>query len=139
VGLLSHSSHLYDDLSVADNVRFAVRSAGGKRAAADVAIERLGLGGRLAGLRAAQLSAGQRRRAALAVLEARAPELWLLDEPHAALDADGRQLVDDIVAGAAAGGATVLIASHETGPVEALARRTVTVAGGRVSEAVLAA
>jgi hypothetical protein len=36
-----------------------------------------------------RLSAGQRRRTALAALVARRPELWLLDEPHAGLDADG--------------------------------------------------
>ena len=49
---------------------------------------RLGLDGRLADVAVARLSAGQRRRTSLAVLVARRPELWLLDEPHAGLDAD---------------------------------------------------
>ena len=43
------------------------------------------------------LSAGQRRRVALAVLTARWPELWLLDEPHAGLDASARALLDEAV------------------------------------------
>ena len=49
-----------------------------------------------------RLSAGQRRRVALAVLVARRPELWLLDEPHAGLDADARRLLGEIVTEAVA-------------------------------------
>ena len=56
----------------------------------------LGLAGRLAGTPVRRLSAGQRRRTALAALVARRPELWLLDEPHAGLDADGRDLLDGL-------------------------------------------
>ena len=41
-----------------------------------------------------KLSAGQRRRTALACLVARRAELWLLDEPHAGLDAAGRDELD---------------------------------------------
>ena len=97
--------------TVVDNVRFWARAAGARAADADEAIEQLGLGGRLAKVPVARLSAGQRRRASLAVLVARRPELWLLDEPHAGLDATGRDLVDGLVRRAAAAGATVLIAS----------------------------
>ena len=133
VGLLSHASHLYDDLTVRENVRFAVRAAGGDVARIDPALERWGLVGRLAKTSAGKLSAGQRRRVALAVLTARWPELWLLDEPHAGLDASARLLLDQAVRDAAASGVTVLIASHEAGPVEDLAGRAVTVTGGRVT------
>ena len=98
VGLLSHASHLYDDLTVAENVRFAVRAAAADPAGITPALERWELSGRLAGTPAARLSAGQRRRVALAVLTARRPELWLLDEPHAGLDASARVLLDALVA-----------------------------------------
>ena len=54
-----------------------------------------------------RLSAGQRRRTSLACLVARRPELWLLDEPHAGLDQAGRDVLDGLIAGAAAAGATV--------------------------------
>ena len=133
MGLLSHVSHLYDDLTVLENVRFAVRAAGGDTARIDPACERWGLTGRLARTPAAKLSAGQRRRVALAVLAARWPELWLLDEPHAGLDAAARVLLDDAVAEASAAGVTMLIACHESGSVEGLADRAVTVTGGRVT------
>ena len=135
VGLLGHATALYDDLNVVDNIRFWSRAAGARSADTEEAIEQLGLGGRLARVPVARLSAGQRRRAALAILVARRPELWLLDEPHAGLDATGRDLVDDLVRRAAAAGATVLIASHELDRAVPLAGRTVTIVGGRVQPA----
>ena len=130
VGMLGHSTFLYDDLSVADNVRFAVRAARGSLAKVDPAMERLGLTGRLPGTPVSALSAGQRRRAALAVLVARDPELWLLDEPHAGLDAEHREVLDATIREATAAGATVLLASHEHDRMSALAARRVTLAGG---------
>jgi heme ABC exporter ATP-binding subunit CcmA len=139
VGLLGHSSFLYDDLSVGDNVTFAVRAAGGTSEEASAAIDQLGLGGRLRSLAAGKLSAGQRRRCALAVLVARRPELWLLDEPHAGLDAPGRVLMDQLIVDALSAGATVLVASHESGGIAGAAARTVTVSGGRTEEAALVA
>jgi ABC-2 type transport system ATP-binding protein len=132
VGLLGHDGHLYEDLTVRENVRFAVRAAGAPAERVDPACERLGLTGRLLRTRASKLSAGQRRRVAIAVLAARRPELWLLDEPHAGLDRAAREVLDDLVAEAAGEGATVLIASHESRSVEPLARRAVTLSGGRV-------
>ena len=103
VGLLSHASHLYDDLTVRENVRFAVRAAGADTGRIAGACDRWGLTGRLLKTSASKLSAGQRRRVALAVLTARWPELWLLDEPHAGLDASARETLDQLV-GEAGGG-----------------------------------
>src|SRR4051794_7831974 len=96
VGLLGHDTFLYDDLTAKDNVTFAVRSSAGDVGRVVPSMERLGLTGRLADVPVGKLSAGQRRRVALAVLVARAPELWLLDEPHAGLDADHRDVLDAI-------------------------------------------
>jgi ABC-type multidrug transport system ATPase subunit len=135
VGLLGHASALYDDLTVEDNVRFAVRAAGVSLTAVEPALVRLGLGGRLRAVSVGRLSAGQRRRTALAALVARAPELWLLDEPHAGLDAEHRDLLDDLIRTAARGGAAILIASHEAERASALADRTLTMAGGQVTAA----
>jgi len=134
VGLLGHSTFLYDDLTVDDNLRFAARAAGASAADTEVAMARLGLSGRLRAVPAGKLSAGQRRRVALASVVARRPELWLLDEPHAGLDAAGRDLVDDLVREAVAGGATVLLASHEIERARILATRTVILAGGQVRQ-----
>ena len=92
----------------------------------------VGLTGRLRTTAVGRLSAGQRRRAALAVLVARDPMLWLLDEPHAGLDAEHRDLLDALVRDAAARGATVLLASHEHERASSLAGRVLTMAGGQV-------
>jgi heme ABC exporter ATP-binding subunit CcmA len=133
VGMLGHETSLYDDLSVEENLKFAVRAARAPRDRVVPALERLGLTGRLPSTPVSALSAGQRRRAAIAVLVARDPELWLLDEPHAGLDADHRDVLDDVVRDASRRGATVLIASHERERASGLAARCVTVAGGVVS------
>lgn len=133
IGLLGHATSLYDDLSVEDNVRFAVRASGASRSAVAPALERLGLSERLRGVAVSRLSAGQRRRTALAVLVARDPRLWLLDEPHAGLDAEHRDLLDDLIRDATGRGATVLMASHEHDRAVALAGRIVVMAGGQAS------
>ena len=132
VGLLGHGPGLYDDLSVGDNLRFWARAAGRPLDDVAPAMARLGLDARRAGQAAGRLSTGQRRRAALAALVVRHPRVWLLDEPHAGLDAAGRDVVDQLVIEAAAAGATVVLVSHELERTSALAHRSVVLAGGRV-------
>lgn len=135
VGLLAHASGLYDDLTVADNVRFWAQAGRARPEDAVAAMARLGLDGRLADVVVARLSAGQRRRTSLAIMLARRPELWLLDEPHAALDQAGRDLVDGLMTDAVAAGATVVFASHELDRARSVAHRTVTIAGGTAGDA----
>ena len=96
------------------------------------AMHRMNLDGRLAGVKADRLSAGQRRRCALASLVVRRAELWLLDEPHAGLDAAGRDEIDSVLRDAVSAGATVVVSSHELERARSLASRTVTVDGGTV-------
>lgn len=130
VGYVGHQSMLYDDLTVAENFRFWSKAAevepGQQRAAAD----RMQVSPRLHDVLVRDLSAGQRRRTAIAVAAARRPELWLLDEPHAGLDQDGREVVDALIADAAAAGGAVLVASHELDRVESVVDRTVVINGG---------
>jgi heme ABC exporter ATP-binding subunit CcmA len=133
VGLLGHAAPLYDELSAAENVRFAVKALGLPAAGADDALARLGLTGRLRTTPAGRLSAGQRRRVALAALVARRPALWLLDEPHAGLDAPTRALLCELIGEAVREGATVLLSSHEPALSVPLADRVVSMSGGRVT------
>jgi ABC-type multidrug transport system ATPase subunit len=133
VGLLGHAAPLYDELSAAENVRFSVRALGLPVDDADAALERLGLIGRLRTTAAGRLSAGQRRRVALAALVARRPALWLLDEPHAGLDASTRALLAELIAEAVAGGAAVLLSSHEPELSVPLSDRVVAMGGGRIT------
>ena len=132
VGLLGHTGFLYDDLTVEDNVRFAVRAAAGDVSRIEPTLTRLGLTGRLRTTAVGRLSTGQRRRTALAAVVARDPMLWLLDEPHAGLDAAARDLLDGLVREAVERGATVVLASHETERAHALADRVAHLAGGEL-------
>lgn len=132
VGFLGHANGLYSDLTVTENVRFWGRTVGASDTEVAAALSRMGLDGRLADLPVARLSAGQRRRTALASLVARRAELWLLDEPHAGLDAAGRDELDAVLRAAAAAGATVMVASHELDRAGSLATHQVEVVAGQV-------
>jgi ABC-2 type transport system ATP-binding protein len=133
VGLLGHAAPLYDDLNAAENVRFSTRALGLPASRADGALDRVELTGRLRTTPAGRLSAGQRRRVALAALLARRPALWLLDEPHAGLDAGSRALLGQLIGEAVTDGASVLLSSHEPQLSVPLADRVVTMGGGRVT------
>ena len=98
-------------------------------------MQRLGVGGRLVDVTVGNLSAGQRRRTALACLVARRAQLWLLDEPHAGLDAAARDELDRTLRQAAEAGATIMVASHELDRAGTLATRSVEVVGGQIREA----
>lgn len=132
VGLLGHQNGLYLDLTVAENVRFWGSTVGASDAEMHAAMSRLDVAGRIADVAVSKLSAGQKRRTALACLIARRAQLWLLDEPHAGLDASARDELDDTLRQAAAAGATMLVASHELERAGSLATRTVDVVAGRV-------
>jgi ABC-type transport system involved in cytochrome c biogenesis ATPase subunit len=133
VALLGHAAALYEDLTVAENVRYWAR-AGRSPADPAEAMARAGVADRIQDVAVARLSAGQRRRASLAALLVRDAPLWLLDEPHAGLDAAGRDLLDELVREVAARGTTVLLASHELDRATPLAHREVVVAGGHTEE-----
>lgn len=134
VGLLGHATFLYEDLTVTENLDFWSRAAGATVADGRAALDRLGVAERLHALPVHALSAGQRRRVSFAAMVCRRPELWLLDEPHAGLDAPGRDAIDELMRDAAAVGATVLFASHELDRAHDVATRVVTIRGGVVEE-----
>ncbi len=136
LALVGHDTGCYDDLTARENLRFALRAAGADATNLDGTLERLGLD-TVARVRHADLSAGQRRRLALAIAFARNTEMLLLDEPHAGLDADGRALLDDLLREAAAGGRTVVFASHELERARELAHREVLVERGLLHGGVL--
>jgi heme ABC exporter ATP-binding subunit CcmA len=135
VGLLGHATFLYEDLTVSENLRFWSRAAGATVDDGVAALDRLGVAPRLRDLPVRALSAGQRRRVSFAAMVCRRPELWLLDEPHAGLDAPGRDVVDALVLDAATRGATVLFSSHELDRATEVATRSVTIVGGVVEAA----
>jgi len=134
VGFLGHANGLYADLTAGENLAFWGRMVGATADELDEAARRMGLGERLLATPVGRMSAGQKRRTALAVMVVRRAALWLLDEPHAGLDADGRDGIDALLREAVSAGATVVVASHELERAGAIATRRVEVIGGRVVE-----
>jgi len=130
VGLLGHANGLYLDLTVMQNLQFWASTVAATPSEVSDAMATMRIDGRLAEVKASQLSAGQRRRCALASLIVRRAEIWLLDEPHAGLDAAGRDELDALLRSAVTSGATVVLASHERDRALGLATRTVTIDGG---------
>lgn len=112
VALLAHHNGLKLDLSARANLRFRESLLGTvDDFTIDDALERVGLAG-YESLALRELSAGQRRRVALAALARSRAMLWLLDEPFANLDAAGRTLVAELIAQRRAGGGLVVVTTH---------------------------
>jgi ABC-2 type transport system ATP-binding protein len=81
--------------------------------------------------RISRLSGGMRQRVAIAQALLGSPELLLLDEPTAGLDPAHRLRFRELLS-AHAGGATVLLSTHQTDDVAALCQRVVVLLGGRL-------
>jgi heme exporter protein A len=110
---VGHAAAVKDALSVSENLAFWCDLYGASGASVEAALDRLKIAP-LAMLPGRVLSAGQKRRLALARLVALPRSLWLLDEPDTALDADGRATLLAIIAGHRAQGGMVVMASHGT-------------------------
>lgn len=110
---IGHAPAVKEALSVSENLAFWCDLYGRADVPQPAALAQLKLA-RLAPLPARVLSAGQRRRLALAKLVAIRRVLWLLDEPDAALDAEGRATLLELIAGHRARGGLVVMASHGT-------------------------
>jgi heme exporter protein A len=119
VAYLSHASALYDDLTARENLDFAARMLGTPDARMRVsrALTDVGLAARAAD-RVGTFSAGMRRRLALARILLGQASLVLLDEPTAALDSEGIQLIEQLLEAWREAGVTVLMASHSVDRLE---------------------
>ena len=131
VGWLGHEGSFYDDLSVRENLTFAAKALARPLDEIGDAVARVGLSSRI-DTTTRKLSAGQRRRLGLAWLLLRRPEIWLLDEPYASLDDEGRTFFDALLGDVVASGATVLVSAHDPLRSDALRPRNIVMAGGRV-------
>jgi heme ABC exporter ATP-binding subunit CcmA len=134
---VGHATGCYDDLTVRDNLRFSARALGrtDPDATVEAALDAVGLR-RQARVVHRRLSAGQQRRLALGLAVVRDARLLLLDEPHAGLDADGREVLEALVRRAADEGRTVVFSSHELDRARALAHREVRMRAGEAAAAV---
>ncbi|MFI4970542.1 MAG: heme ABC exporter ATP-binding protein CcmA [Lysobacterales bacterium] len=112
LALLSHQSGLKPELSAHENLRFAAGLHGLRKGMSPTtALAGVGLDG-YADVPTRRLSAGQKKRVALARVLLAPVGLWLLDEPYANLDLDGIKLVNRLLERHANGGGAALITSH---------------------------
>jgi len=128
--------NLLPELDVLDNVAIQLRLTGMPAAAARerarFALDRLGLGG-LLDRRVADLSGGEAQRIAVCAAVVHEPRLVLADEPTGELDLDSARAVYGMLAEVAAGGASVVLVSHDP-RADAFAERVVRIRDGRVAE-----
>ena len=133
VTLVSHHSYLYAQLTALETVRLWSNLAGEDEA--DSSLLRLLESVRLdrrAHDRVGTFSAGMRKRLTLLRTYLERPQLILLDEPFAALDPAGQQLISEWVRSFTERGATVMMASHALARACGLCRRAVLLERGQI-------
>jgi heme exporter protein A len=135
VGVLGHAAGLYEDLTAFENLRFALRMSGlpAPRDAIQAALVTVNLADE-EDERVRTFSAGMRRRLGLARLLLRPPRLLLLDEPYAAFDAEGVDLVNEFVRQLTRTGASALIATHDFARARPAVDRVVRIVDGIVAD-----
>lgn len=131
VGYVFQDSALFPNMTVRENVAYAAPAGETKRV--DELIDATGIRP-FADQKPARLSGGQRQRVALARALVRRPQLLLLDEPFAALDADSSQSLRTVLLDLhRQWGTTTLLVSHYDADVRALADRVVQLQQGRMA------
>lgn len=120
IGYAGHRAGLYGRLTIMENLQMFAGLYGVSRGRAPIVLEQLGLGPR-ASTPVAELSAGFRRRAAVARALVHEPDLLLLDEPYANLDDEAAAFVSDAVVGWRRDGRVAIVATHGAKKVKAYA------------------
>jgi polar amino acid transport system ATP-binding protein len=138
IGIVFQAYNLFPHMCVLDNVTLAPRKVLHKpRAEAERdalgLLEQFGLADK-AGARPDHLSGGQQQRVAIVRALAMKPDLLLLDEITSALDPELVAEVLDVIRGLAAGGMTMVIATHEMGFARDIANRVCFLDGGSILE-----
>ena len=138
VGMIFQDFNLFDHLTAEENVAIALRKVRGmsRKAAKERALDELARVGlaRRALLYPAQLSGGQKQRVAIARALAMDPKVMLLDEPTSALDPELVGEVLAVIRDLAAGGMTMVMATHQMDFARALATEILFMERGRIIE-----
>jgi putative ABC transport system ATP-binding protein len=137
LGFVFQEFHLLDHLDAVQNVALGLLyrgvRAGDRRTAAIAALERVGLGHRLAH-RPARLSGGERQRVAIARAVAGHPDVVFADEPTGNLDSAAGAEIIGLLAGLADDGTAVVVVTHDQAVAAAMDRHLVMRDGRVVSD-----
>lgn len=133
VHLMPVDAALYPDLTCQENLEFALRMYGQPLGAASAALTRVHLD-HVADRRARFLSAGMRKRLALARAWSLQQPLTLVDEPFANLDTAGRELVVELLGELVNRGSTLVVAAHEPELARRVAPRQLRLVAGLLHE-----
>jgi heme exporter protein A len=132
IGMIGHVPGIYPELTLGENLRFSARMAGVPTEKVATALAAVGLAGAI-DRRAGASSHGMQRRAEFARELMIDRSLLLLDEPHSALDRDAVDLVEGLIERKAAEGGAVVVVSHDRDRINAIAHRSVELAGGTLT------
>ncbi|MGH7916494.1 MAG: heme ABC exporter ATP-binding protein CcmA [Candidatus Binataceae bacterium] len=134
VGLLTHESFLYPNLTALENLKFYAELYRIRldQRALDQWLKRVGLAA-FAKERLRTFSRGMEQRLALARTMLASPDALLMDEPLAALDADGVELVTSVLREALERGCAVVITAHEPLHLEGMAFEVRELVRGRLT------
>jgi ABC-type multidrug transport system ATPase subunit len=132
IGVLAHELYLYPELSAQQNLTFFANLYGLDAArAVPAALDRAGLSDRAAD-EVGSFSRGMRQRLALERALLHQPRLVLLDEPFTGLDDRSVGAVSDRLRRLSAGGAIVIVATHDLDVADGLVTRVALVRDGRL-------
>jgi heme exporter protein A len=131
--LIAHGSHLYEELSATENLRFALGLRGRSPAPPQIkrVLDRTGIGA-FADLKIRQFSAGMKKRLDLAKVILAQPRLLLLDEPYNALDYSGIAMTNQLIQEMLDRGGTVFMTTHDRDKATQIATRGGILQGGRL-------
>jgi heme exporter protein A len=133
IGLIGHSSHLYEDLTAFENLRFYLRMHG-----VDAIEDRIAEALKVTGLERAMLnrvrtfSTGMKKRLCVAKIVARPPRVLFLDEPYSGLDEEGIRMLNRFLLRLKTEGCTVFMVTHHREQGLATADRALYLDGGKL-------
>jgi heme exporter protein A len=133
IGLIGHSTYLYEDLTAIENMRFYLRMHG-----VDAVERRIAEAVQLTGLersrsnRVRTFSTGMKKRLCIARIVAHPPHILFLDEPYSGLDEEGIRMLNRFLLTLKTEGCTVFMVTHHREQGLATGDRTLYLDGGKL-------